>query len=116
MFTIGFMISFIATEMMEVAITNLTANVVPPHLYRSRFNPSFMLTFTGLVGRFIGCMLLPVIDYLSVTNEYRQLIVNMYTPMIIVTILMLITSGIIMAKQKELNTNIQIIYANTNHN
>ncbi len=100
MFTIGYMISFIATEMMEVAITNLTANVVPIDIYRSNFNPSFMLTLIGLIGRFIGCMLLPVTDYFSETNEYRQLIINMYTPIIFITSILLITCGVIMAKQK----------------
>jgi len=67
-FTIGFMISFIATEMMEVAITNLTSSVAPAHLYRSKFNPSFMLTFIGLIGRLIGCLLLPLTDMLCQTN------------------------------------------------
>ena len=100
-YTIGFMISFIATEMMEVAITNLTANVAPSHLYRSKFNPSFMLTLIGLLGRFLGCLLLPLTDLVFQTNEYKELITYMYTPIIVLAAIFLIVGGVLMSKHKE---------------
>ncbi len=112
MYTIGFMISFIATEMMEVAITNLTANVAPSHLYRSKFNPSFMLTLIGLVGRFVGCLLLPLTDLLTETNEYRQLIINMYSPVIILALIFMVLGAILMSKQNTQSNNILFIYSN----
>lgn len=53
--SIGFTITFIGIEILDVAITTLASKFTPPNLVRGVFNPSFLLTFAGTIGRTLGC-------------------------------------------------------------
>lgn len=59
---IGFVITYIGIEIMEVAITALTAKFTPPNLLKGNLNPSFLLTFAGTIGRTIGCLAITLAD------------------------------------------------------
>eukprot|EP00347_Sterkiella_histriomuscorum_P006843 403351220 len=59
---IGFSVTFIGIEIMEVAIAALTAKFTPPNLQRGNLNPSFLLTFAGTIGRTLGCLIITLTD------------------------------------------------------
>ena len=63
---LGFAITYIGIEIMEVAITTLTAKLTPPNLLKGPFNPSFLLTFTGTIGRTLGCLTITLADLAKV--------------------------------------------------
>ena len=63
---VGFAITFVGIEIMEFAITTLTAKLTPPHLMKGSLNPSFLLTFAGLIGRTLGCFSISLVDLVVV--------------------------------------------------
>jgi hypothetical protein len=63
---IGFSLTYIGIEIMEFAITTLTAKLTPPNLMKGIFNPSFLLTIAGTVGRTIGCFSITIADLAKV--------------------------------------------------
>lgn len=65
---VGFVITFIGIEIMEVVITALMAKFTPPNLIRGLLNPSFLLTFAGTIGRTLGCLSITLADLGSVNH------------------------------------------------
>ena len=59
---IGFALTYIGIEIMEFAITTLTAKLTPPNLMKGIYNPSFLLTIAGTIGRTIGCFSITLAD------------------------------------------------------
>lgn len=66
---IGFAITYIGIEIMEFSVTALTARLTPPNLLKGIFNPSFLLTFAGTIGRVIGCLTITLADLGKVKEE-----------------------------------------------
>lgn len=94
-YQIGFLISFISTEMQEVAVTTLTANVAPIHLYKKLINPSFALACIGTLGRTIGCLQM-VCAWMWTGNDqnYAELIQRIFTPLIFAFGFLLVISAV----------------------
>mmetsp|Transcript_26889 Transcript_26889/g.25944 ORF Transcript_26889/g.25944 Transcript_26889/m.25944 type:complete len:181 (+) Transcript_26889:2070-2612(+) len=59
---IGFSISFIGIEIMDVPMGQLIAKVAPVHTMRGYFNPSFTVTIASTLGRSIGCLSITLAD------------------------------------------------------
>lgn len=102
-----------STEMQEVAITNLSANVAPRHLYQQKLNPSFMLTFSGTVGRTLGCLMLTLVNQFSY-QDYQILIAIVFAPLMMCYGALLILSVCFFSKLTENGKNNQLsaIYLN----
>ena len=50
---------------MEIVITTLTSKFTPPNLVKGFLNPSFLLTFSGTLGRTIGCLSITIVTLIS---------------------------------------------------
>jgi hypothetical protein len=83
---VGFAITFIGIEIMEVAVTTLTAKFTPPNLTKGFLNPSFLLTFAGTLGRTIGCLSITIANlWHKVDQENFEHITNYtYFPIFII--------------------------------
>lgn len=105
---IGFLIQFMSTEMQEVAITTLTANAAPAELYHNRLKPSFLLTFSGTLGRTFGCLQMTFSSWIiGSDNDYRLLIDTVYAPLVVVYGVQLLISTIFFKNISGPNENRQ---------
>jgi hypothetical protein len=57
--------------MLDVAITNITANVAPPGL--NKWSPCFALTLIGTTGRFFGCVLIVIAILIENGHDYSSI-------------------------------------------
>ncbi|TNV83677.1 hypothetical protein FGO68_gene15450 [Halteria grandinella] len=80
---LGFALSFLSTEMQEVAITTLTAHVAPSNLYQSKFSPSFALTFIGTFGRALGCASITLASLNCPGQDYKQIVDVSQAPLVV---------------------------------
>lgn len=93
---IGFGITFIGIEIMEVCITALVAKFTPPHLLKGLLNPSFLLTFAGTVGRTIGFLTITLADLGKVEHDSFDHITNYtFTPMLVIYLVLFIITNCI---------------------
>lgn len=65
---IGFTITYIGIEIMDVAITALISKFTPPNIIRGAFNPSFLLTVFGNIGRMFGNLTITLCGVVAINN------------------------------------------------
>ncbi|CDW89208.1 major facilitator superfamily [Stylonychia lemnae] len=101
---VGFTITFIGIEIMEVAIAALTAKFTPPNLQKGLMNPSFLLTFAGTIGRTIGCLAITLADIGNEAQQSFEHITNYtFAPMIGIYLVLFITTNCIYEQLKSVS-------------
>ena len=91
--------SFSTTELLEVSLTSLTANITPKERYRHRWlKPSFTLTIVGTLGRACGAMSVTLLS-----NDNAS-VISMITKVIIIVCTFLLIAASIMYKSLTSHT------------
>jgi len=63
-YVVGFFLTFVGIELMEIPLTILIAKTTPAYQIKNFWNSSFLVTFLGTAGRFFGCFFVAAIGLL----------------------------------------------------
>ena len=104
---VGFAITFMGIEIMEVAVTTLTAKYTPPNLHKGYLNPSFLITFAGTLGKTFGCLTITLADLVArwrVQEETFKHITNYtYMPILGIFLVLFIITNCIYEQLKSVS-------------
>ena len=63
LYMVGFVLTYLSIESMELPLVFLAAKFSPSALEKGDFNSNYVMTTTGTIGKFLGCMLPPLLYF-----------------------------------------------------